>query len=108
MLASHIACGQAVQPSPVVTFHGMSVTTVIPAGSLGQAPGGGSAVTVIAAVPFRPSLVAVIVARPTTSPPTHPPPPTVPTPPFLLAPGPLPPVSTMPAATLLLAPPGLR
>src|SRR5438128_9010277 len=72
MLASPIACGQAVQPSPVVTFHGMSVTTVIPVGSLGHAPGGGSAVTVIAAVPLRPSLVAVIVAGPTTSPLTSP------------------------------------
>src|SRR2546427_13285518 len=73
MLASPIACGQAVQPSPVVTFHGMSVTTVIPVGSFGHAPGGGSAVTVIAAVPLRPSLVAVVVAgaaaRPLPNPP---------------------------------------
>src|SRR2546427_6210276 len=103
MLASPIACGQAVQPSPVATFHGMSVTTVIPAGSFGQAPGGGSAVTVIAAVPLRPSLVAVIVAGPATSPPTRPLPPTVATPPVLLAPGPLPPLSTLPAASLSVA-----
>src|SRR3989449_11213910 len=72
MLASPIACGQAVQPSPVATFHGMSVTTVIPVGSLGHAPGGGSAVTVIAAVPLRPSLVAVIVAGPAPTPLTSP------------------------------------
>src|SRR2546426_3901133 len=100
MLASPIACGQAVQPSPVVTFHGMSVTTVIPVGSFGHAPGGGSAVTVIAAVPLRPSLVAVVVPRPPTSPPTHPPPLTPPPPPVLLAPGPLPPLTTFPAASL--------
>src|SRR2546427_1460327 len=103
MLASPIACGQAVQPSPVVTFHGMSVTTVIPAGSLGQAPGGGSAVTVIAAVPFRPSLVAVIVAGPTTSPPTSPLPLTVAPPPVLVPPVPLPPPSPFPAALLYVA-----
>src|SRR2546422_10829498 len=97
MLASPIACGQAVQPSPVVTFHGMSVTTVIPVGSLGHAPGGGSAVTVIAAVPLRPSLVAVIVAGPTPSPPTPPLPLTVATAAVPLGQGPLPPHTTVPA-----------
>src|SRR3989442_5455911 len=98
MLASPIACGQAVQPSPVVTFHGMSVTTVIPVGSLGQAPGGGSTVTVIAAVPLRPSLVAVIRAGPTASPLTSPPPLTVPTAALLVAPVTLPPLLTLPPA----------
>src|SRR2546427_10863230 len=78
MLASPIACGQAVQPSPVVTFHGMSVTTVIPVGSFGHAPGGGSAVTVIAAVPLRPSLVAGVRAGAARGPPPTPPPLTLP------------------------------
>src|SRR3989454_1918227 len=108
MLASPIACGQAVQPSPVVTFHGMSVTTVIPVGSFGQAPGGGSAVTVIAAVPLRPSLVAVIGARPTTGPLTPPPPLTVPPPALLVPPATLPPLPPIPAGFLCEAAPRCR
>src|SRR5438445_6055168 len=103
MLASPIACGQAVQPSPVVTFHGMSVTTVIPVGSFGHAPGGGSAVTVIAAVPFRLSLVAVMVTAPTTRPATSPLPFTVATAALLVAQVTLRPVSTLPAASLGVA-----
>src|SRR3989454_12633102 len=100
MLASPIACGQAVQPSPVVTFHGMSVTTVIPAGSFGQAPGGGSAVTVIAAVPLRPSLVAGIVPGAATSPLTRPPAQTRAPPPLPVPQGTPPPRNTVPAGTL--------
>src|SRR2546426_11211174 len=102
MLASPIACGQAVQPSPVVTFHGMSVTTVIPVGSFGHAPGGGSAVTVIAAVPLRPSLVAVIVAGPATSPLTSPLPLTVATAALLVRQGAVRPKSAVPAGSPII------
>jgi hypothetical protein len=45
--------------------------TVIPDGSP-DPPGGGAAVTVIAALPLIPSLVAVTVADPTTIPKTRP------------------------------------
>src|SRR5437899_12220654 len=50
-----------------------------PTGSLGQLPdgGGGSAVTVMVAVPLFPSLVAVIVVVPASNADTKPPPDTV-------------------------------
>src|SRR2546426_369988 len=62
--------------------------TVNPAGSFGHVPGGGGGggtVTVIAAVPLWPSLVAVIVAAPTATPLTNPLPFTVATPPLPVA-----------------------
>ncbi len=66
-------------------------------------PPGGAAVTVTAAVPFWPSLVAVIVAVPTTPPVTRPLPLTVATPSALLAQVTVRPVSTLPAASLRVA-----
>src|SRR2546425_7826922 len=73
MLSSRAAVGSASQSamSPAPT----STTDV---------PGGGTAVTVIAAVPFFPSLVAVMVAGPAVTPATSPLPLTVATPVLLL------------------------
>src|SRR2546425_12851955 len=73
MLSSRAAVGSASQSamSPAPT----STTDV---------PGGGTAVTVIAAVPFFPSLVAVMVAGPAVTPATSPLPLTVATPGLLL------------------------
>src|SRR2546428_1610350 len=75
--------------------------TVNPAGSFGHVPGGGGGggtVTVIAAVPLWPSLVAVIVAAPTATPLTNPLPFTVATPAL-----PLPHVTTRPVSAAPLA-----
>src|SRR5260370_2113118 len=62
-------------------------------------PPGGTTVTVIVAVPLRPSLVAVIVAVPTTRPVTSPLPLTVATPSGLLAQVMVRPVRIWPAAS---------
>src|SRR2546425_2283876 len=80
--------------------------TVNPAGSFGHVPGGGGGggtVTVIAAVPLWPSLVAVIVAAPTATPLTNPLPFTVATPALPLPHVTTRPVSGLPFASLRLA-----
>src|SRR5207247_1703065 len=64
---------------------------------------GGSAVTVIAAVPLFPSLVAVIVAAPTATPVTSPLPFTLAIPPLLDAHVSARPVKTVPALSLVTA-----
>ena len=66
-------------------------------------PPGGVAITVMVAVPLRPSLVAVITAVPTTRPVTSPLPLTVATLSALLAQVTVRPVSTLPAASLRVA-----
>jgi hypothetical protein len=78
--------------------------TVIPDGSFGQsADGGGAAVTVIAAVPAMPSLVAVIVAEPAATPVTTPEELTVATPVLLLDHATLRPVNVLPLASRSVA-----
>src|SRR6267378_759825 len=81
----------------------MSVATVIPVGSLGHAPGGGAAVTVTAAVPRWPSLVAVMVTAPTASPLTSPLPLTVPSSALLVAHVTTRPLSGLPLASFGVA-----
>jgi hypothetical protein len=80
------------------------VITVIPGGSFGQrADGGGAGVTVMAAVPDTPSLVAVIVAVPAATPVTTPVELTVATPTALLDHATVRPVSALPLASRSVA-----
>ncbi len=92
------------QPPELKLLKPKSVTVVKPAGSFGHVvPGGGGVTTVTAAVPLRPSLVAVIVANPTATPVTNPLPLTVAVPTALLDHVMTRPVSGLPRASLSVA-----